>query len=128
MTGVHNGVLVQRPQLGVYGTSEQVKITAGVGDIGSADGTRKERITDEDMVGAVLDLNQQATPTEGVSGCVQHTQFKGAKAVCFACFKGLVSDGRFWQCKAIAPAGGLGERLEKIVIRMKVPFNAVMFP
>ena len=75
MAGMHDSVLVQGPQLGVNGTSEQVEITAGVGDIGSTDGTSKERVTDEDVVGAVLNLNQQATPTKGVPGRVQHTEF-----------------------------------------------------
>ena len=97
MAGMDDGVLVQGPQLGVNGTGEQIEITAGVGNIGSTDGTRKERITDENVVGAVLDLNQQTTSTEGVPGRVQHTEFKGAKAVCFAGFKGLVCDGWFWQ-------------------------------
>ena len=97
MAGMHDGVLVQGPQLGVNGTSEQIEVTAGVGDVGSTDGPRKKRVTYEDMVGAVLDLNQQAAPTKGVPGRVEHTEFKSAKAVCFACFKGLVSDGWFWQ-------------------------------
>ena len=128
MAGMHDGILVQRPQLGVYGTGKQVEITAGVGDIGSTDGTRKERVTDEDVVGAVLDLNQQATSTESVPGRVQHTEFKGPKTVCFACFKGLISDGWFWQCKAITSARSLGEGLEKVIVRVEVPLHTVMFP
>ena len=37
MAGMHDGVFVQGPQLGVNGTGEQVEIAAGVGDIGSSD-------------------------------------------------------------------------------------------
>ena len=81
MAGMHDGVLVQGPQLGVDGTGKQIKITAGVGNIGSTDGARKERVPDEDVVGTVFNLNQQTTPPKGVSGCVQHTEFKGAKVV-----------------------------------------------
>ena len=65
-----HGVFVQWPQLGVNGPSQKVKITAGIGDIGSTNRPCEERVAHEDMVRAVLDGNQKATSSKG---CLLYT-------------------------------------------------------
>ena len=124
---MNDGVFLERPQLRVNGTSEQIKIASRIRNVGSTDGTCKQRVAHKHMIGPVLNLNEQATTTERVPGRVEYTKANAPESVGFASLKGAVSNRWLWQRKAVAATGSLCEGLKEIIVRVKVPIHAVVF-
>jgi hypothetical protein len=124
--GVNHRIVVKRPKLRVNGTSKQFKITARVCDVGSAHGSCKERVTNKDMVGSVVHRQDQATTSQGVSGSVEHLQVNAPKTVGLPGFEGSIGFGWLGQRQSVPSSRLLGQRLEKRVVWMQVPINAVV--
>ena len=89
---MNDGVFLERPQLCMDGTSEQIKIASGIRNVGSTHGTRKQGVAHKHMIGPVLNLNQQATTTERVPGRVENTKADATESVGFVSLKGAIGN------------------------------------
>src|SRR6056300_1920192 len=78
------------------------------------------------MVGPVVHWQDQATPSQGVSGSVEHLQVNAPKTIGLPGLEGLIGFGRLGQRQSVPSSRLLGQRLEKRVVWMQVPVNSVV--